>query len=628
MIPYNINASDFDFEEITEVVSSTALTQDISTSYNPDIEVITAKDIKLYGVENLPDLLALISGVNIYRVNASTANVAIRGFPGWANIFPKIMIDGREIEDKFIMNTYLYNMSVSIDDIDRIEVVKGNSFYNDDLSSPSGLINIVTKSPELLEKNYVSAGTGSNSLKKLNFSIDKFLYNIYFKVTGEIRGINEYNKSKRADKTKFINVALTKFIGDNSLIYLKTSIFESDGDFADKFFLNFLGNPIIVPYITNVKNTIARNFFICYKYPLMEISFLYNYNRSNVYTHVMGEDISGEIGKSEFYKINLKKKFSFDSHNFTIGLVNKTYTLSFGKGNRKKNNFFTFYLKDNFDLSDFITLKGSLKNDTITDYGNNFTYFFYGSLHSKDKSYGISLDYSKSFKLPKGLYKFINLHTEISDSVKNLLPFHVKSVDTIANKDLKPVKSYSTNFKIFYNKNGFNFKTTFFYNRITDFVTDNAYVDVSNIASLKMILHGVNMTNMIIHGFETDAEYKVSKLLKVFSSYFLQHLKIKSPFLTAQEDFFIPRSKVTFGGLFNTRVISGSLFAYYMPQIHYLENSSDDYFNVDLYVMKNFFKDKLEISLNIKNILNNVHRETGLGENLKRSYFFKVKYYF
>ena len=627
LIAVNINASDFDFEEIPEVVSSTALTQDISTSYNPDIEVITAKDIKLYGVENLADLLSLIAGVNIYRINASTAKIGVRGYPGRTDIFPKIMIDGREVEDKFIMNTYLYNMPVSIDDIDRIEVVKGNSFYNDELSSPSGIVNIVTKSPELLNKNYISAGTGSNSLKKTNFSVNKFLFNSYLKVTGEIRGIDEYTRSKRADNYKFINLSLTKFIGDNSLLYIKSSVFNGNGNFTDKLFLDFMNNPMIFPYSIKVRNTEDRNFFISYKYPLFEASFLYNYNSSDVYTYMVTGNVNGKK-RSEFYKINFKKKIIFNNNKITIGISNRIYNLSFGKNNKNKSNMFTIYLKDNIKLNDFITVKASLKNDTITDYGNNFTYFFYGSLHSKDNGYGFSIDYSKSFKLPKGLYKFIDIHTEISDKIKNSLPFPVKVVNMTGNKDLKPVKIYSANLKIFYNKNGYNFKTTFFYNRIKGFVTDYGMLDISNIAVPKVNFIAKNFANMITHGFETNVAYNLSKKLKIFSSYFLQHIKIKSPILTAQKDFFIPRSKVTFGGLFDTKVISGSLFAYYIPQIHYLTDSSDDYFNVDLHLMKKFFKDKLEVSLNMKNILNNVHKEDPYGENLNRSCFFKVKYFF
>ena len=623
-----LGAAGFDIEKLPQIVSSTAITQDISTSYNPDVEIITAKEIKLYGAENLADLISLISGVNLYRINASSVTVALRGHPDLANISPKILIDGREVQDKFIMKNYLYNMPVSIGDIDRIEIVKSDSFYYDDINSAAGIINIVTKSPEMLEENYINAGTGSNTLKKSEMSINKFLFNTYFKLDGAIRGINEYNSSKRADKFKFINLSLTKYITDNSLLYFKGTISDGDGNFSDYFTINIFNKYITTPYTIYSRNINTKNFFISYKLPSFETSFTYDYNGSDITTNQIIYSIKREKIISKFYKLNLKKSFSFHNNMFFIGLTDKIYNLKFAQNNKKKINQFTLYLKDEYKPTDYITLRGMVKNNRITNYGNSLSYYLNAILHSKNNNYGVSVNYFEDFILPKGLFKFYNVAYDMSGFSITGLFLPLKKLYIKSNKSLKPLKVYSTNIKLFYRKNKFSFKTELFYNRFVNIASGKAYIDLSNLSNPFATLEAFNNVNMVIHGFETDLRYKLSGHLSFFSSYYLQHIKVKSILLTKQDDFFIPRYKVTGGALFDYPLISGSLFVSYLPQIHYLQTSSDDYTELTLNLTKKFFRNRLECSLNVRNLLNNVHKEGFDSYNIKRSFFIKLQYNF
>ncbi len=617
-----IYAEDFLFKnDIPQVVTGTSFTQDVLSEYNPNIEVYTAKDIKNFGVENLTDLFSFIPGVNTFKTGSSNSYLVFRGFGGVEFFSPKVLIDGRETEDSFITGNYLYTLPLVIDDIDKIEVIKGNSFFSNEYTSPTGLINIVTKSPDLLGNNFINFSKGSFGLEKATFSFNKYLLNSYVKLTGKIRGTNEYNRHKRSNKFKFVNLTISRYIGENSYLYIKSHILGGDGHFKDRFVYDFFGKPNIVKYNIKSKNLIGKNFYISYRYPNFDASFLYSKISSNVDTYIDKTPVSSSGTTSEFYKFDIRKKFVlFNSSKLTLGAVNRIYNLHLKSINTAKTNQFTIYLNGVFPLSRCLTVKTSLKNDRLTNNGNKFSYFISGNFHSKDKAFGIIADYSKSIKYNKNMYKYFHINFKLTPGFFFNLP--VKSFDIYPNKHLSPIEFYSTNLTFYYSKNKLNFKTKFFYNRSENTVTLTGKLKFFSSLSF----YPINKYNLVVHGFETDVKYKLSKNIELFSSYYLQHFKNKT--LNIQKDFIVPRYKILGGILFNNDLYSSSLTCYYIPQVNELEGNSDDYAELDFHLMRKFFKNKMEIGVTVKNLLNNVHKETADGLKIKREYFLKLKYNF
>ncbi len=608
------------------ITTTSSLTQDISMYYNPDVDVYTSKEIRLFGSENLPDLLSYFSGINVYRVNSSTATIDVRGYSEIFNMAPKILIDGRESEDQFIRKTYLYNMPLTIDDIDRIEIVKGASFYSDGFDSPAGIINIVTKSPDELNSNYFKVTKGSNDLKKLDFSINRYLLKTYFKLTGKIRAIDEYNSSKESDKVKFLELSLSKYIGEKSLLYLKAYTTEGKGIYNDRFIFKIFGHPLFLPYDLHTDRTLGRNIFISYKYPSLEISFLYNYykGRVNVSVEDMVDQFAVGIGKASFYKFSIKKDFSFKNDHITIGIEERYKDYDYFSTNPKVHNF-TVYLKNALNINKNITLKALLKNSRITNYGNNLSYFGEAELHSKNHNFGASLSYSKFMKIPRGASKYFDFHADISN-FNGIFPiaFPIKYLIVTNNKNLRPQKVYSTEFKFFLKKKKLKFKTTFFYNRINDSV---CYIGHIKFFKSEVIFTPRNSTDFTIHGFESQLNYNISNKIRFFSSYYLQQIKNKTD--NVQKDFLIPKYKFLSGALFDFKTIGGSVVFTYMPQVNQVDGSnSDDYADLDCNLVKSFYNKKVELSLGIKNLFNNVHKEYANGLNLKREIVLSLKYNF
>ena len=610
------------FSPPPQITTTSSFTEGIGRNFYPDIDIITKKDIKLLGAENLPDILSIFSGINIFRVNSSTADIGVRGYPDEVGSGPKVLINGREKQDEIIDKIYFYNFNLNIENIDRIEIVKDSSYYSDGCLSPAGLINIVTTSPDELSSNFIKLTRGSYDLKKLDFSINRFLLNTYFIFSGSIRAIDNYNSHKETNKNKFLKLSATKYIGDKSQLYVEAITSQGKALFKDSFYAEFMRD-FYSTFDINAKSLRNRNIFISYKYPSLDVSFIYNYHTggAEAYYSPFNSSIYLSQGKTKitFTKFSLKKKFKL----FTFGIDEKFYDIKFGGKNPKLNNFAT-YLKSKFNFTKYFTFKWLLRNNRITNYGNNFTYYLNGSIHSKDNNYGISLSYSRDVKLAKNLYKYFNFNIKPQVLLSKFPINFIKNINFFHNKDLRPTKVYSSNLKLYYSKNNFNIKTTLFYNRITDIPESIGKLDFFN---QSVIFIPKNRGYVTLHGIESELNYKLNKNFKLFSSYFNQKIKIKT--IDKEKDFIVPKYKFLCGLLFDSSFISGSAVFNYIPQIHQIDGgSSDDYANLDINLIKKFYMDKIEVSLAVKNLFNNVHKETIKGLNLKRNFIFSINYNF
>ncbi len=107
------------------------------------VTVLTSKDIKHLPVDNITDVLEYIAGVDLQQrgIEGVQADVSIRG--GTFNQ-TLILINGIKVSDPQTGHFNL-NLPISIDDVQRIEVLKGqgSKIYGPD--ALSGVINIITK---------------------------------------------------------------------------------------------------------------------------------------------------------------------------------------------------------------------------------------------------------------------------------------------------------------------------------------------------------------------------------------------------------------------------------------------------------------------------------------------------
>ena len=125
------------------------------------IYVITGEDIRRSGVTTIPDALRLAPGVEVAQIDASKWSIGIRGFGTRLSRDVLVLIDGRTVYTPLFAGTYWEVQDTLLEDIDRIEVIRGPGGTIWGPNAVDGVINIITKSSKDTQGAYASAGGGN-----------------------------------------------------------------------------------------------------------------------------------------------------------------------------------------------------------------------------------------------------------------------------------------------------------------------------------------------------------------------------------------------------------------------------------------------------------------------------------
>ena len=107
--------------------------------------VITQEDIRRSGATNIPDLLRMVPGMDVAEINGSTWAVSARGFNGQFSNKLLVMIDGRIVYTPNFSGVYWDTMDFPLEDIDRIEVIRGPGGSIWGANAVNGVVSIFTK---------------------------------------------------------------------------------------------------------------------------------------------------------------------------------------------------------------------------------------------------------------------------------------------------------------------------------------------------------------------------------------------------------------------------------------------------------------------------------------------------
>lgn len=123
--------------------------------------VITADDIHKMGVTSIPEALRLAPGLQVARVDANQWAITSRGFSGTFANKLLVMIDGRSVYSPAFSGVYWDMQDTMLEDIDRIEVIRGPGATIWGANAVNGVINIITKKAEDTRGGLVTVGGGN-----------------------------------------------------------------------------------------------------------------------------------------------------------------------------------------------------------------------------------------------------------------------------------------------------------------------------------------------------------------------------------------------------------------------------------------------------------------------------------
>lgn len=151
--------------------------------------VITEEDIRRSGVTTIADALRLAPGMQVARITANQWAVGVRGFATRLARSVLVLIDGRSVYTPLFAGTYWEVQDTLLEDIDRIEIIRGPGGAIWGANAVNGVINIITKSAKATQGTLVSAGGGNEEQgfggARYGAKVGK---NLFFRVYG--KGVN------------------------------------------------------------------------------------------------------------------------------------------------------------------------------------------------------------------------------------------------------------------------------------------------------------------------------------------------------------------------------------------------------------------------------------------------------
>ena len=125
------------------------------------IFVITQEDLRQSGVTSIPEALRMVPGLQVARIDANKWAITSRGFNSrFANKL-LVLIDGRSVYTPIFSGVYWDMYDVLLEDVERIEVIRGPGATLWGANAVNGIISIITKNARDTRGGLVTLGGGS-----------------------------------------------------------------------------------------------------------------------------------------------------------------------------------------------------------------------------------------------------------------------------------------------------------------------------------------------------------------------------------------------------------------------------------------------------------------------------------
>lgn len=142
------------------VVTSSSKKAESLMNATSAIFVITQEDIQQSGARSIPDLLTMVPGVQVARQNNNQWAISARGFDDQYNDKMLVLVDGRSVYQPITGGVNWSELDIPLEEIDRIEVIRGPGGALWGSNAINGVINIITKDAKTAQGLYLSTSEG------------------------------------------------------------------------------------------------------------------------------------------------------------------------------------------------------------------------------------------------------------------------------------------------------------------------------------------------------------------------------------------------------------------------------------------------------------------------------------
>jgi len=125
------------------------------------VHVITSEDIRRFGATSTPELLRNVPGLNVARIDSNKWAISARRFNARFSNKLLVLMDGRSLYTPIFSGMFWDVQDTFLDDIDRIEVIRGPGGTVWGANAVNGVINIITKSADETNGTVITGRAGT-----------------------------------------------------------------------------------------------------------------------------------------------------------------------------------------------------------------------------------------------------------------------------------------------------------------------------------------------------------------------------------------------------------------------------------------------------------------------------------
>ncbi|OAM92472.1 outer membrane receptor for ferrienterochelin and colicins [Pelosinus fermentans] len=515
------DSHEFDMPEVVVTATKTVMNiQDVPAA----VEVITAEDIQSYGAHILKDVIGSAAGVSIMRANGREA-LSIRGFDAR---YSMILIDGKRIPAE--PDPYYELDRISLENVERIEIVRGpvTSLYGAD--ALGGVVNIITKTASketftLRLNQGVLSRTGDRN-GRYSFTYDSGKQEKFgMTLSGSYSDSDASLKSNGTTYSPFgerknMNARFEYSPTDKETLTFTASRMEEDTrEYA-----------ILQTAMGNVRTDVRDNndrsqYALSYTKDLSDGELYFNAYRSvwdkynDTVNRTSGQYINSVYGYTTIsgLEARISKKVS-DDHLLTLGGEYRpelfrgtgiqtgqgTFTKVFhGKvyeGSEVKTNYSAVYLQDQWTVSPKLLAVASARYDDSNKFESNVSPKI-GVTYTPEPGWRVKFNAGQGFRVPSPNQLYLKLNVTRNGNLVSLL----------GNPSLKPEDSTSYDLSVERDVGNVKSKLTFFTSKITDMI-DEAWVDSATVKYQ-------NINRATIQGIEGEISVPLSDRLSWSGNY-------------------------------------------------------------------------------------------------------------
>ena len=606
-----VAGQEFSFGEVT--VISAARREQTLREAPAAISVISAEDIHNSGAVTIPDVLRMVPGLDVMTITTSDVVVNARGFNKEMSNKMLVLIDGRYVYWDFYGITLWDTFPINLEDIARIEVIRGpgSSLYG--ANAFSGVINIITKSPEELRGTHFSFTAGNVGTLLAAFTRAGGTEQLGYKVSLGVDKANRWEEPSKPSRDQMKgNVVLSIRPDANSKFVLDAGVSDGEGE-------TFSGIGRI-----EREQTVSH----------ARIGYTNrNFTANAFWYQARAKGVQEPIGNKYDFLSNTvdfeaQHLFHFGSRHSLVAGGN--YRIKIAQSNLIDKDhlqeFSAFYVEDEFKATRYLTLIAGGRYDNQPLVESQLTPRA-GMILSPDRNHSLRLSYTTAFRSPAFIESYLYQDTDLTPYISPHLPANTLVLESRGNPGLKPEKitSYEVGYRGDFGA-GFQFRLDLFYNELVDFISFRTleYKDLSLLqglppGSLLVPLYKsyTNAGQANAKGGEVSLELKPTSWLGLEMNYSYQQLMwSEDDPQTAenekdQEIKSSPRHKANLALHFNLQRLSAHVFVHYVGRTEKYESwaygAVDPYTLVNARIGYRFFQDRVELSLAAFNLLNKDH---------------------